>query len=173
MNIAGLIVLIAVLVAATAVGLWYLRVNGRLKEVSHYQVSHDPAVALAEALTPAQLGGPLGERATLVQFSSSFCGPCRATRQILAAIADEVEGVNYIEVDAESNLDLVRRLDVRRTPTTLVLNAGGLIQQRAAGQPRKADVVAALEVAISKNSTSPRGKSHNVDPKVAPIHRAS
>ncbi len=162
MNLTGLIVLIAVLVAATAVGLWYRCVNGRLKEVSRYQVSHDPAAALAEALTPAQLGGPLGERATLVAFSSSFCGPCRATRQILRAIADEVAGVHYIEVDAESNLDLVRRLDVRRTPTTLVLNAAGLIQQRAAGQPRKADVVAALEVAIlaSAPRTHARTKSH-------------
>ncbi len=168
MNITGLIALIAVLVAATAVGLWYLRVNGRLKEVSRDQVSRDPAVALSEALTPAQLGGPLGERATLVAFSSSFCQPCRATRQILVGIADEVRGVNYIEIDAESNLDLVRRLHVRRTPTTLVLDAAGLIRHRAAGQPRKADVVAALGVAISKSSTSPRGKSHNVDPKVAP-----
>ncbi|MDX6224743.1 MAG: hypothetical protein QOE64_1119, partial [Frankiales bacterium] len=67
---------------------------------------------------PEDLGGPLGERATLVQFSSAFCAPCRATRQVLDRVAGQVEGVAHYEIDAEANLELVRRLDVRRTPTT-------------------------------------------------------
>ncbi|MCG6498188.1 hypothetical protein MCM47_28745 [Kitasatospora sp. A2-31] len=33
----------------------------------------------AVRLSAADLGGPLGERATLVQFSTAFCQPCRAT----------------------------------------------------------------------------------------------
>jgi thiol-disulfide isomerase/thioredoxin len=95
-------------------------------------------------LTAADLGGPLGERATLVQFSTAFCAPCRATRRVLADVAALVEGVRHVEVDAEANLDLVRRLDVARTPTVLVLDAGGAVVRRAAGQPRRADVIAAL-----------------------------
>ena len=55
-----------------------------------------------------------------------------------------VDGVAHVEVDAESHLDLVRRLDVRRTPTVLVLDSAGLVRVRAAGAPRKADVIAAL-----------------------------
>jgi hypothetical protein len=49
-----------------------------------------------------------------------------------------------VEIDAESHLDLVRRLDIRRTPTVLVLGPDGRIAKRATGQPRKADVIAAL-----------------------------
>jgi hypothetical protein len=41
-------------------------------------------------------------------------------------------------------LDLVRRLDIRRTPTVLVVNEHGHIIRRATGAPRKADVIAAL-----------------------------
>ncbi|MUL40304.1 thioredoxin family protein [Streptomonospora sp. PA3] len=100
------------------------------------------------ALTSADLGAGLGERATLVQFSTAFCQPCRATRRILADVGAMVEGVAHVEIDAESHLDLVRRLDIVRTPTVLVLDAAGRITERASGQPRKADVIAALGEAI-------------------------
>ncbi|MDT0347181.1 thioredoxin family protein [Streptomyces litchfieldiae] len=100
-------------------------------------------------LDAAALGaGPLGRRATLVQFSTAFCQPCRATRRVLAEVAALVDGVAHVEIDAESRLDLVRELGVDRTPTVLVLDAGGGVVRRAAGQPRKADVIAALGAAI-------------------------
>ena len=95
-------------------------------------------------LSAADLGAPLGSRATLVQFSTAFCAPCRATRRILGEVAGMVDGVRHVEIDAESRLDLVRRLDVYRTPTTFVLGPDGHVTHRASGQPRKADVIAAL-----------------------------
>jgi hypothetical protein len=55
-----------------------------------------------------------------------------------------VDGVAHVEIDAESHLDLVRRLDIRRTPTVLVVGPDGRIAKRASGQPRKADVIAAV-----------------------------
>jgi thiol-disulfide isomerase/thioredoxin len=86
-----------------------------------------------------------GERATLLQFSSAFCAPCRATRRTLADVAATVPGVVHVEVDAEEHLDLVRRLGILRTPTTLVLDAAGSEVTRATGAPRAAQVLAALE----------------------------
>ncbi|NEA92883.1 thioredoxin family protein [Actinospica acidiphila] len=90
----------------------------------------------------------MGERATLVQFSSAFCAPCRATRRVLDEVAAMVPGVAHVEIDAEARLDLVRRLGVERTPTVLVLDADGRVVRRAAGQPRRADVIAALGAAL-------------------------
>ncbi|MGW4254382.1 thioredoxin family protein [Streptomyces californicus] len=101
-----------------------------------------------QRLDAAQLGAELGERATLVQFSSAFCQPCRATRRTLDEVAGMVDGVAHVEIDAESHLDLVRRLDIAGTPTVLVLDAGGEVVRRASGQPRTVDVVAALGHAI-------------------------
>ncbi|MBR8744533.1 thioredoxin family protein [Nocardiopsis sp. MG754419] len=105
-----------------------------------------PAV---ESLGAEQIGAELGTRATLVQVSSAFCQPCRATRRVLEDVAAMVEGVSHVEVDAESHLELVRRLEVRGTPTVFVLDAAGRIVRRAQGQPRKADVIAALGRAVS------------------------
>ncbi|MFG2640607.1 TlpA family protein disulfide reductase [Streptomyces sp. NPDC048370] len=96
----------------------------------------------------AEAGVELGERATLVQFSTAFCQPCRATRRTLAEVAGMVEGVGHVEIDAEERLDLVRKYDIVRTPTVLVLDRVGRVVVRASGQPRRADVIAALGRAV-------------------------
>jgi thiol-disulfide isomerase/thioredoxin len=100
---------------------------------------------MTKSLTAAALGVErLGERATLVQFSSAFCRPCVATRRILGEVAAMVDGVTHVDVDAEARLELVRELGVSTTPTVLVLDASGRVIRRAAGQPRKADVIGVL-----------------------------
>ncbi len=139
----GLVAVAVTLAVASAAGLWLQRSGHRLG-----RRQGTPAAPARETVAADELGAPLGERATLVQFSSAFCQPCRATRRVLDDVSRTVPGVAHVEVDAESNLDLVRRLDVRRTPTVLVLDARGGIVRRASGQPRKADVIAALGEAV-------------------------
>ncbi|MEU9860091.1 thioredoxin family protein [Streptomyces sp. NPDC047971] len=101
-----------------------------------------------QSLGADRLGVELGERATLVQFSTAFCQPCRATRRTLSEVAEMVEGVGHVEIDAEERLDLVREMGIERTPTVLVLDRAGRIVVRASGQPRRADVIAALGRAV-------------------------
>jgi thiol-disulfide isomerase/thioredoxin len=162
-NPGGLAVLAAVLVGATAFGLYRRRTDGRLTgslpiqglDVGRggdagsgpgaYAVSIDDA---DDRLSADDLGIALGQRATLVQFSSAFCAPCRATRSLLGDVAQTVDGVAYVEVDAESHLDLVRRHSVMRTPTVFVLDGTGRVVRRAVGLPRKPEVLAALGEAI-------------------------
>jgi thiol-disulfide isomerase/thioredoxin len=156
----GIIALIAALVVAVVTGLAWQRTNGRMRPASRRRSAAGGAQEPARAsgptaqtgradqagplITGAELGLPLGQRATLVQFSTAFCAPCRATRRILAEVAGMIDGVSHVEIDAESRLDLVRRLDIRRTPTVLVVGPDGRITKRASGQPRKADVIAAV-----------------------------
>ena len=135
----GLWVLLGALALTVAVGLLLRARNGTIRDTA-------PDDSLREVL--AALDATPGERATLLQFSSAFCAPCRATRRILGEVTELVPGVAHVEVDAEQHLDLVRRLDIRKTPTTLVLDAAVREVKRAAGQPRKADVLAALGHAV-------------------------
>lgn len=135
---------VAALALATAIGLLYRSRNGTMRPARPAAASQAGAAPAGPWLTTADLGSPLGARATLVQFSTAFCAPCRATRQVLADVAAMTDGIAHVEIDAESHLDLVRRLDVRRTPTVLVLGPDGRIARRASGQPRRADVIAAL-----------------------------
>jgi thiol-disulfide isomerase/thioredoxin len=162
----GLIALIAALVVATVIGLAWQRRSGRFRAATPGQATPLGAAASAaeavapgtqavapggrrpDVLTEADLGDHLGRQATLVQFSTAFCAPCRPTRQILAQVAGMADGVTHIDIDATARLDLVRRLRINSTPTVLVLGPDGAIVKRASGLPRKADVIAALSAVI-------------------------
>jgi thiol-disulfide isomerase/thioredoxin len=157
----GLIALIAALACALAGGAVWRARNGRMRAVPGAPSPGGPA---ADILTSADLGQDLGERATLIQFSSAFCAPCRATRRILADVAGMTDGVGYVEIDAESRLDLVRAFNVLRTPTVLVTDAAGRVVKRASGQPRKADVIAALALAIPVNPIDNKDSDIRVRP---------
>ena len=147
----GLIALVAALIVATVLGLAWRWRTGRFRTAPSVAA---PAAADRDAgtrpglLTEADLGARLGRQATLVQFSTAFCAPCRPTRQILAQVAGMADGVAHVEIDAADRLDLVRRLRINSTPTVLVLGPDGAIVKRAAGLPRKADVIAALGTVI-------------------------
>ncbi len=133
----GLLVLIAAL-AVAALAAWVITsINGRFRD----------SRSGTAVLTPDDLGRPLGERATFVHFSSAFCAPCRTTRTLLEDVADRVDGVAVVEIDAESHLELVRRFDIMRTPTVFVLDPSGAVVRRASGLPRRDQVLAALAAA--------------------------
>jgi thiol-disulfide isomerase/thioredoxin len=138
----GVYVAVAALVVAVGLGLVWRSRNGVMRP------RPERSDAKTQRLGESELGTDLGERATLVQFSSAFCAPCRATRRLLTEVAGMVEGVEHVELDAESHLDLVRRLGVLRTPTVFVLNANGEVVRRGSGLPRKADIIAAVGEAV-------------------------
>ena len=148
----GVWVLVAALALASAFGVWRAARDGRFRGTHALQPPAEPDAAdSSEAREPAPLDGldhPLGERATLLQFSSAFCAPCRATRRILGEVAGLVPGVVHVEVDAEQHLELVRRLGIVRTPTTLVLDARGVEVSRASGAPSKDAVLSTLAGAV-------------------------
>jgi thiol-disulfide isomerase/thioredoxin len=145
----GLIVLVVVLAAASAAGWGMRRRNGRFRVTGSGQGTLPGRSGPASddggsVLTEADLGASLGDRATLVQFSTDFCAYCGPTREMLAEVARSRDGVALVEIDAARRMDLARRLNVLSTPTVFVLAADGSIAQRASGKPRKADVLAAV-----------------------------
>ena len=129
----SLLPILIVLVLATGYGLWYQRSRGRVV------VKSDKGL-----ITESMIGVALGSRVTLVQFSSAFCSPCRATRMLLEDVTDTMSDVAYAEIDAEANLELVRTLDIRSTPTTLFLDRNGHEVGRAMGAPKRDQVLSAI-----------------------------
>ena len=160
----GLWIVLAAVVLALAFGGYRLLTDGRFRGTHPVKGANasdavdlgpadDAAVDGVSGDVPASAWTSLGEavatvtpgeRATLVQFSSAFCAPCRATKRILGDVAAVVPGVVHVEIDAEHHLKVVRRLGIMRTPTTLILDASGQEISRAAGAPRKEQVLSAL-----------------------------
>ena len=123
-----------ILALASIYGLWYQAKSGKIKG----------SKAKSPSLSSEDIGAELGRRVTLLQFSSAFCTPCRATRVLLADISSGLDGVKHIDIDAEDNLELVRRLDIRTTPTTLLLDKYGIEVGSAVGAPKRREVLASL-----------------------------
>lgn len=131
----ALVIAAALLAATAAVGLLLRRGQGRVR-----------AVDSAESIDPRTLGtGPLGEDATLLQFSTELCSRCPGVHRLLSAVADERAGVRHLDVDLTHRPDLAQRFRVLQTPTTLVLDRTGTIRTRIAGAPTRAVVETELD----------------------------
>lgn len=153
----GLIILVVVLAAACAAGFAFRARQGRFRHTplpaaeseattlaGTERAGSAPEMSAGAVLTAADLGTSLGERATLVQFSSEYCTYCGPTRDLLTEVAGERDGVTFVEIDAAERMDLTRRLRVLATPTILLLGPGGTIESRASGRPRKPELLAAV-----------------------------
>jgi len=89
----------------------------------------------------SELGNKYGKRATVVQFSTTFCSECRAAKALISDVVSTQNEIAYIEIDAESNLELVRKVDIRSTPTTLFLDKAGFEIARATGAPKRDQLI--------------------------------
>ncbi len=92
-----------------------------------------------------EYGVALGSRGTVLLFTTSFCSSCRATKALVKDVVKDEVDISYYEVDAESNLELVRKVDVRSTPTTLFLDSYGFEIARATGTPKRDQLIKVVE----------------------------
>jgi thiol-disulfide isomerase/thioredoxin len=119
-SLLGLILLIS-----TVIGLLYRRRNGVIRKKRRLHISE------------AEFAGRYGKRVTILQFSTTFCSQCRAAKALISDVVKDEKDISYLEIDAESNLALVRKVDVRSTPTTIFLDKDGYEIARATGAPKR------------------------------------
>jgi thioredoxin-related protein len=96
-------------------------------------------------VTDVNLMAELGHKATVLVFTSTFCSECRTAKAIVKDVVKDFKDIAYVEVDAESNLDLVRRVDIRSTPTTIFLDSKGFEIARAKGAPKRDQLIKAIK----------------------------
>ncbi|QNE46544.1 thioredoxin family protein [Glaciihabitans sp. INWT7] len=129
-------VLVALLAASTVIGLVWRSTTGRIRAVSR----SDERIRVSELSADAVAGSG----ATLLQFSTEFCSPCRTTNSLLRGLAAELPGITHVDVDVTTRPDLADRFTLLQSPTTLILDASGTVRARIGGAPRIADVRAEL-----------------------------
>ena len=121
----SLSLLVLILLISTVIGLLYRRRNGVITKKRRLHISE------------AEFAGAYGSRVTILQFSTTFCSQCRAAKALISDVVKDQSDISYLEIDAESNLALVRKVDVRSTPTTIFLDKGGFEIARATGAPKR------------------------------------
>jgi thiol-disulfide isomerase/thioredoxin len=137
MSEVGGIVLAAVLVLCAGAAWWLRARDGAVRTAARPEADR----AVVQVLE--RLGARPAEAAlTVVQFSTAFCGPCRATRVRLEHLQQHSPGLAVLHVDAEQHLDAVGDLDVRRTPSLFYLDSDGGLIGRSSGAPRPEELTA-------------------------------
>ena len=128
----SLLPLILILALTAVVGFRYRVKKGVIKEKKGSQILE------------SELGKKYGKRATVVIFSTIFCSECRSAKALISDVTSTLSDISYIEIDAESNLELVRKVDIRSTPTTIFLDKAGFEIARATGAPKRDQLIKAI-----------------------------
>jgi thioredoxin-related protein len=128
----SLLPLLLLISITSVIGLTLRAKKGVIKKGSRLKISE------------GEFDGKYGSRLTILQFSTTFCSECRTAKAIVKDVVKDARDITYVEVDAESNLDLVRRVDIRSTPTTIFLDSKGFEIARAKGAPKRDQLIKAI-----------------------------
>jgi thiol-disulfide isomerase/thioredoxin len=145
---APLLTVVALIAVATVLGVVWQLQQGRVRHPKPVHIDI-PTVGLPRH-------AELGKRATLLQFSTDVCSPCKATHTVLDAIARDTADVNHVDLDVTHRPDLANQYGIMQTPTTLILDAAGTVRARIGGAVRRDIVAAELDRILLSSTLSER-----------------
>ena len=133
----NLLVILSLLVVATALGLIWKARTGRAKRIK------DGLQIDLKEIGATKDGKPVtefGEHTTFLQFSSETCATCKQTAKLFHELEKTSHGVLHIEIDLTHRLDLADKFGILQTPTTLVLDSKGIVKSRIGGAPKPSTI---------------------------------
>lgn len=71
----------------------------------------------------------------LVQYTASWCGPCRQLTPRLSNLSNSYDNVKFFKVDVDENIDLARELEIRSVPTVIIYNGTEIVDRSSGVQP--------------------------------------
>ncbi|MET0390197.1 MAG: thioredoxin [Polyangiales bacterium] len=84
----------------------------------------------------------------LVDFSATWCQPCRAIAPLVDQLAGEYEGrVKVTAVDIDESPATAQKFQIRGVPTLLVIKEGKVVGQQV-GAAAKAKIAALMDSAL-------------------------
>lgn len=149
----ALTIVAALLVLAAVIGVVLRRRDGRRREGG--TVRFDPQDAGSAVL---------GDRATLVQFSTEMCTRCPQVRRLLRGYTEDHDGVSHVEVDLTHRPDLSARYRVLQTPTTFVVDHSGAVLARFHGVPQRDALTHALAAVQTGRPQTGRPRTSRTQP---------
>lgn len=91
------------------------------------------------------------DRPVLLEFTASWCGPCKAMKPALADLSREYAGeVDILAIDIDENRETTDRHAVRGVPTFYLFDKGEVVFRRSGGTTRSA-LAAEIETALGNS----------------------
>ena len=78
------------------------------------------------------------DKPVLLDFSATWCGPCRMVAPILDEIAAENDHIKVGKIDVDEDPDLARQFNVTSIPLLVVMVNGKVVDQALGARPKDA-----------------------------------
>jgi len=73
----------------------------------------------------------------VVDFSATWCGPCKRIAPIISELADEYAGRIIVgKCDVDDNEELTARFGIRNVPTVIFLKNGEVVDRNVGASPK-------------------------------------
>ena len=85
------------------------------------------------------LSKALAAKRALVDFSATWCGPCRMLHPVLDELSNELAGqVEFYNADCDENGELAAQWGIASIPALLLFENGKLVNKTVGFQPKAA-----------------------------------
>ncbi|MDB7947349.1 thioredoxin [Faecalitalea cylindroides] len=85
------------------------------------------------------------EKAVLVDFFATWCGPCKMLGPVLESVAEKMQGkVTIVKVDVDQSPDLAAKFGIMSVPTMIMFKEGQQVDAFAGYMP-EANLIANIE----------------------------
>jgi thioredoxin 1 len=71
----------------------------------------------------------------LVQYTASWCGPCRQLSPRLANISSSYDNIVFVKIDVDENMELAQNLLIRSVPTVIIYKGEEILNRSQGAQP--------------------------------------
>jgi thioredoxin 1 len=71
----------------------------------------------------------------LVQYTASWCGPCRQLSPRLANISNSYDNIAFVKIDVDENMELAQNLLIRSVPTVIIYKGEEILNRSQGAQP--------------------------------------
>lgn len=90
-----------------------------------------------------------GQTPVLVDFTASWCGPCKQLAPILDELSTELAGrMKIVKVDIDDQKEIAGRYEIKGVPTLMLFEQGELLVKMVGAKPKR-DLLATLEPLLS------------------------
>ena len=79
---------------------------------------------MVKVVTGKEFEEALAAPCAVVDFSATWCGPCKMLSPVIHEIADEMTDVPFFNVDVDDDMDIAEKYGIQSVPTVIVLKNG-------------------------------------------------
>ena len=75
---------------------------------------------------------------SVLDFSATWCGPCKMLASVLEHLADEMPDISFYSIDVDENFALAQEFGVSSIPCLVVLKQGAEVDRTVGFEPQPA-----------------------------------